>query len=88
LVYIGQSINPKPSDQTDMKERHRCNLGGGGEPTYEGGTARWDQGVGWPIGGAGHPHMLVSWPLLRCGVFPSPLKSSGVVFAANKYDLI
>ena len=36
LVYIGQSINSRPSDQTDLKEQRRCNLGGSGEPTFEG----------------------------------------------------
>ena len=41
LVYIGRSINSGPSDQTDLKERRRCNLGGGGEPTFEGGADRW-----------------------------------------------
>ena len=35
-VYIGGSINSEPSDQTDLKERRRCNLGGSGEPTFEG----------------------------------------------------
>ena len=46
LVYIGQSVNSGSSNQTDLKERRRCNLGGGGEPTFEGGTDRWAQGGG------------------------------------------
>ena len=33
LVYIGRSVNPEPSDQTDLNKRRRCHLGGGGEPT-------------------------------------------------------
>ena len=36
LVYIGRSVNPEPSDQTDLNKWHRYNLGGGGEPMYEG----------------------------------------------------
>ena len=36
MVYIGRSINSGPLDQTNFKEWHRCNLGGGGEPTFEG----------------------------------------------------
>jgi hypothetical protein len=31
-IYKG-SINPKPSDQSDLKQRHRLNLGGGGALT-------------------------------------------------------
>ena len=34
-VYILGSINSGPSDQTDLKEWRRCNLGGDGEPTFE-----------------------------------------------------
>ena len=46
MVYIGQSVNFGPSNQTDLKEQRRCNLGGGGEPTFEGGADRWAQGAG------------------------------------------
>jgi hypothetical protein len=35
MVYIGQSINPEPSDQNDLNKLRRCTLGGGGEPTFE-----------------------------------------------------
>ena len=38
LIYIGWSVNFGPLDQTNLKERRRCNLGGGGEPTFEGGA--------------------------------------------------
>ena len=41
LVYIGQSVHHEPLDQTDLKERRRINLGGGGEPTFEVGADRW-----------------------------------------------
>ena len=40
-VYIGGSVNSEPSDQTDLKGWRRCNLGGGGEPTYEREPNRW-----------------------------------------------
>ena len=40
-VYIGGSINSGPLDQTDYKGQCRCNLGGSGEPTFEGGADRW-----------------------------------------------
>ena len=33
LIYIGRSVNPEPSDQTDLNKRRRYNLGGGGELT-------------------------------------------------------
>ena len=35
-VYIGGSVNYGPSDQTNLKGWCRCNLGGGGEMTFEG----------------------------------------------------
>jgi hypothetical protein len=35
-VYIGGSVNSEPLDQTDLNKWCRCNLGGGGEPTFEG----------------------------------------------------
>ena len=46
LVYIGQSINPEPSDQTDLNKRRRCILGGGGATDVEMETDRWPQGLG------------------------------------------
>ena len=64
LLYIGRSINCRPSDQTNLKEWHRCNLGGGGEPTFEGGADRWAHGAGRPAGGVGQPHMVATYPLL------------------------
>ena len=33
LVYIDQSINPEPLDQTKLNKWCRYNLGGSGEPT-------------------------------------------------------
>ena len=52
-VYIRGSINSGPSDQTDLKQRRRCNLGGSGEPTFEGEDDMWVPWAGWPAGGAG-----------------------------------
>ena len=40
-VYIGGSVNSGPSDQIILKVRRRCNLGGGGEPTFEAEADRW-----------------------------------------------
>ena len=87
-VYIGGSVNSGPSDQTDLKERRRCNLGGGGEPTFEGGADRWAQGGGRPVGGASQPHMVATYPLLRWFAFWSHLESSHVGFAVDKHDLL
>ena len=42
-IYRG-TINPEPSDQTDLKERRRCNLQDGREPTFEGEDGMWAQG--------------------------------------------
>jgi hypothetical protein len=41
MVYIDRSINSEPSDQTDLKGQRRCNLGGGGEPTFKREADRW-----------------------------------------------
>ena len=79
-VYIGGSINSGPSDQTDLIERRRCNLGGSGEPTFEGGADRWAQGAAmWgrstpPIGQPAYgSHQSAS--ALKVG-FPPPLRSN------------
>ena len=53
LVYIVQSINPEPSDQTNLNKQHRCNLGGGGEPTQQRGADRCALEAGRPTGGVG-----------------------------------
>ena len=45
-VYIGRSVNSGPSDQTDLKGWCRCNLGGGGEPTFKAEADRWTQRLG------------------------------------------
>ena len=86
LVYIGRSINPEPSDQTDLNKWRRCNLGGGGEPTYEWGADRWALGASHPTGGAGRPHLMAPRPPLWCGVLSSLLEPSRVVFAVDKRD--
>jgi hypothetical protein len=57
LVYIGQSINPETSDQTDLNKQHRYNLGGSGDLTFEAESNWCDPQAGRPIGGAGRPHM-------------------------------
>ena len=88
LVYIGGSVNPEPSDQTDLKERRRCNLGGGAEPRFEGGADRWAQGARRPASGAGWPHMAATCPPLRWFAFWSLLESSYVGFATDKRDLL
>jgi hypothetical protein len=41
LVYIGQSVNFGPSDQSDLKGQHRCNLGGGGRSDIEAEDDMW-----------------------------------------------
>jgi hypothetical protein len=64
LVYIGWRINPKTLDQTDLNKRHRYNLGGSGEPTFEEEANWWDPQAGQPVGGAGWPHMAASQGLL------------------------
>ena len=88
LLYIGRGINSGPSDQTDLKERRRCNLGGGGEPTFEGGPNRWAQGAGRTAGGADRPHMVATCPPLRWFAFWSLLESSHIGFAMDKRDLL
>jgi hypothetical protein len=51
LVYIGQSINSRPLDQTDLKERRRYNLGGDGKLTYEREADRWGNWADRLVGG-------------------------------------
>jgi hypothetical protein len=79
LQYIRGSINSEPSDQTNLKEQRRCNLGGDGEPTFEWGADRWGPQAGRPVGGGSH----LSFASVVC-----LLESSGVVSAADNYDLI
>ena len=88
VVYIGGSVNSRPLDQTDLKERRRCNLGGGGEPTFEGGADRWALGTRRPAGGAGRPHMAAPRGLLRWVAFWCVLDPSQVVYIMDKRDVI
>jgi hypothetical protein len=44
--YIGGYINSGSSNQTNLKEWCRCNLGGGGEPMFKAGADTWSQGDG------------------------------------------
>ena len=85
-VYIGGSISSGPSDQTNLKGWRRCNLGGGGEPTFEGGADRWGHWADRPAGGAGRPHMSCSQGLLLWVAFWCLLESSRVVFIMDKRD--
>jgi hypothetical protein len=87
LVYIGRSVNPKPSDQTDLNKWRRCNLGGGGGTDVEVEADRWAQGACRLAGGAGQPHLVASRPLLRWHGFWCHLEPSGVGFATDKHDL-
>ena len=64
LVYIGRSVNPEPSDQTDLNKRWRLDLNGGGEPTFEAKTDGWVPWAGRPAGGANRPHMSAPRGLL------------------------
>ena len=49
--YIGRSVNPEPSDQTDLKEQRRCNLEGIGGTNIEAKTDMWGQDqLGRPLG--------------------------------------
>jgi hypothetical protein len=46
LLYIGGAINSEPSDQTNLKQRCRLDLNGGGRTDVEAEHDRWDQEVG------------------------------------------
>jgi len=82
-AYIGGSINSVPSNQTDLKGRHRCNLGGDREPTFKGEHDRWDHWADRLAGQAGRPHM--SWSCAHLSWFASwsVLEPSGVVFIVD-----
>ena len=82
-VYIGRSINSRPSDQTYLKERHRCNLGHGGEPIFEGGADRWAQGgrVAYKWGRLAPHGSHLPFALVVC-----LLESSHVGFTVDKHD--
>ena len=63
-TYIGRSINPEPSDQTDLNKRRRLDLNGGGKLTFKAKADWWDPQASRPIGGASWSHMAASWGLL------------------------
>ena len=72
--YIGQSINPEPSDQTDLNKQRRCNLGDGGEPTQQWEADRWALGASQPTGGAGHlASLALRFSVVSSRVFQNPL---------------
>ena len=87
-VYIGGSVNSGLSDQTDLKERHRCDLQDGGEPTFKGETDPWVPQADRLVGGAGRPHMLAPRRGSRWFAFWSVLESSHVGFIVDKHDLL
>jgi hypothetical protein len=58
VLYIGEPKSPaalrilndvtsEPLDQTNLKQQHRLNLNGGGEPTYEAEADQWGQHISW-----------------------------------------
>ena len=51
-------------------------------------TDRRGPQAGQPTGGAGWPHMVAPWGLLRWVAFQSVLESSHVGFFADKHDLL
>ena len=51
-IYRPECLS-EPLDQTDLKEWRRCNLGGGGEPTFKAEADWWDPQAGRPTSGAG-----------------------------------
>jgi hypothetical protein len=69
-----------------LKEQHKCNLGGSGEPTLRRGLTCGPLEVGQPIGRVGQPHLAASWASPWCGVLWCLLESSGVHFAVDKRD--
>ena len=88
LLYIGGYVKSGPSDQTDLKQRRRCNLGGSGEPTFEGEDDMWVPWADRPASGVGWPHMSAPRGLLWWVAFRSVLESSHISFAADKRDLL
>ena len=63
-IYIGQSINSEPSDQTNSHKQHRCNLGGSGEPTLQWEANRAVPQADRPACGTGRPHLVGAQDLL------------------------
>jgi hypothetical protein len=71
-VYIGGSINSEPLDQTDLNKWYRCNLGGGGESTFEGEADQGGPLTRRPIGGTGRPpyqRLVVFFGVVSSGTF-------------------
>ena len=64
MIYIGRSINPELSDQTDLNKQRRLDLNGSGKLTFEAKADWWDPQASRPIGGAGQPHMAAPRGLL------------------------
>ena len=87
-IYIGGSINSRPTDQTNLNKQCRYNLGGGGELTFKGKDDMWGPQAGRPVGGAGGPHMLAPRGLLWWVALWSVLESFHIGFAVDKHDLL
>ena len=88
-VYIGAFKHPKPSDQTDLKERRRCNPSGGGEWTQRGGAARWGPQFDWPNSGSASPTChghVACFGDLSSEVFWSLVDSSHIGTVMDKRD--
>jgi hypothetical protein len=66
--YIVWWDDPRPSDQTDLKQRSRCDVEMCCNALREGEEqSPWEE-AGRPACGADRPHMLSSRPLLHSGV--------------------
>ena len=72
--YIGRRVNPKTSDQTNLKEQRRCNLGSGGGTDIKAEHDRLGQ--------------VASYPLLQWLGFWCPLEPSRIVSTADKRNFI
>jgi hypothetical protein len=81
LVYMDRSINPEPSDQTNLNKWRRCNLGGSGGTDVEAEADMWDQGADWP-------HLSSPQGLYWVDAFWWPLEPSVVVFTIDKCNFI
>ena len=88
LVYVGQSFNPKPLDQTDLNKWRRLDLNGGGKLTFKVEADWWDPQASRPAGGTDRPHMAAPWGLLRWKASWSLLESSHGVYAAEFYNFL
>ena len=66
----------------------RCNLGGGGEPTFEGGADMWAQGAGQLTGGAAWWNLALRFGVKSSRVFWNLLVSVSPWISAIKSDIL